>query len=131
AEHCRVLEQRFFLSLEQVEPRSDDSLHRLGERKPLRRSPFAQQARELLGVKGVPPGPREELALSLRRQHRALEQPADPAGRILVRKSRERYRRRVRLPAAPRGPALEELRPRGGDDEEWNAASPVDEVVDE
>ena len=40
-------------------------------------------------------------------------------------------RRGVQLAAAPAGPSLEELRPRAADDEQRDAAQPVDELVDE
>ena len=51
--------------------------------------------------------------------------------RLLVRERRERERRRVQLAAAPAGPALEQLRPRGADDEQRNVRHPLDELVDE
>ena len=44
---------------------------------------------------------------------------------------READRRRVELAAAPTGPSLEQLRPGAADDEQRDAAQPVDELVDE
>jgi hypothetical protein len=43
----------------------------------------------------------------------------------------QRDRRRVRHPAAPRRPALEQFWARGADDEERHATQPVHQVVDE
>ena len=51
--------------------------------------------------------------------------------RLLVGERRERERRRVQLAAAPARAALEELRPRGRDDEQRHVGHPVDELVEE
>ena len=48
----------------------------------------------------------------------------DQARRLLVRERRERDRQGVRLAAAPARAPLEQLRPRGAEDEERHAASP-------
>ena len=99
-----------------------------------RRSSLAalrEQSGELLGVQRVPAGTREQRRLRLRREHRALQQLREEARRVVVGERRDRERERVRLAAAPTRPPLEQLGPRGADDQQRHADSPVDEVVDE
>ena len=61
----------------------------------------------------------------------ALEQLAEESRGVVVRERRQRDRERVRLAAAPAGPAGQQLGPRGADEEQRHAARPLDQVVDE
>ena len=94
-------------------------------------APLEQDARVLLGVERVAPGPCEQRLLRLRVEQRPLEQRLDETGGVLVRERRERDRERVRLAAAPPRPALQELGARGREYEQRNAARPLDQLVDE
>ena len=73
----------------------------------------------------------EQPRLDIGVERRAAEQGVQERRGLLVREWREQERRRVRLAAAPAGPPRQQLRPRGAEDEERDAARPVDEVVDE
>ena len=115
-----------------VEPRGDDALHGLRQRKLLVRCraprACARTARRRAGCR-----PRASSsdacgsAGSTERSSRVDEQPR----RLVVGERRERERQRVGLAAAPPRPALEQLGPRRADDEQRDAARPVDQVVDE
>ena len=126
-----ILEQLLLARREAVEAGGDDALERLRQRQLLRRAPLEVELDELLGVERIPARALEQSLLRVRREHRAVEQLADQLGRLLVREGRERECRRVQLAAAPAGAALEELGPRGRDDEERNIGHPIDELVDE
>ena len=121
----------FSLGREPVEAGGDDALQRLGEREVLRRAALEVELRELLGVERVALRPLEQRLLGLGREQRALEDVRDEDSGLLLRERGEADRRGVELAAAPAGPPLEELRPRAADDEERDAAQPVDELVDE
>ena len=90
-----------------------------------------RSARVLLRVERVAARAGEHRRLRLGGQHRPLEQRVDELRRLLVRERRERDRRRVRLPAAPARPRVSSSGRAVRDDEDRDAAGPVDEVVDE
>jgi hypothetical protein len=69
--------------------------------------------------------------LDLGRKQRALERVRDQDGCLLLGKRGEPERRCVQLSAVPTRTALEKLGPRAADDEETDAAQPVDKLVDE
>ena len=130
AQHRRLLEQAFLVVGQRVDPRRDHSLERRGH---LRADavPVRQHARVLLGVQRVAARPLEQGGLLLGREHAAFEQDREQAGRVRLGERRERHAERVALPAAPPGPALEQLGSRGADDEQRHACEPVGERVDE
>jgi hypothetical protein len=132
-EHGRILDERLVLGGERVEPRGDDPLHVLGQRRVVTRSHAAlgDHACVLLGIERVSPRAREEGSLSLRGHDRLLEQAAQEARDVFIGERREGDSGRVRLAPAPAGPALEQLRPSGADDKEGRVGHPVDEVIDE
>ena len=130
-DHCGVLQERLLLIGEPVQPGGDDALERLRERVAPRSSRARAELGELLGVERVSARSLEERLLRLRGEHRSLEQLREEPRRLLVRERGERDRRRVQLAAAPAGPAFEQLRPSGRDDEQRDVPHPVDELVDE
>ena len=91
-----------------------------------------EHAHELLGVQRISGGPLDERLLDLGLEQRAVEQrehePCDVASSV---ERRERDRGRVPLAPSPPGTAVEQLRPRGADDEQRDAVHPVDQPVDE
>src|SRR5581483_7401806 len=111
----RVLEQGLLRRLEQVEPRRDQPLDRLGDLA--RGAADAEHARELLGVERVAARAAEQLGLRLCRQQRPEQRVEQPRG-VVVGQRRERDRQGVGLTAAPPRPAREQLRARRRDDEE-------------
>ena len=64
-------------------------------------------------------------------ERRPLEQRRHQLSSGAFRERREREGCRVRFAAAPAGAPLEQLRPGGREDEQWNVADTVDELVDE
>ena len=127
---CGVLEQLLVVHIEGVEPRGDDPLHGSGKLE-LLPSTLGDHACELLGVKRVSTRALEQQRLHFRREHGTLEQRMYEARGLLVRKRRERDRRRVRLAAAPARSPRHELRSRSADDEDGDVGEPVHEVIDE
>ena len=131
AEDRGILQQRLLLRLEAVEPGGDDSLDGLRQRQLVSGAALGEHARELLGVERVPSRPREQGRLLFRGEEGLLEEHGEQARSFLVGERRERDRGGIRLPAAPGRPALEQLRPRGADTEQWNIRGPVHQVIDE
>ena len=114
-----------------VETGGDDALERLRERELVGRALLGVELDELLRVERIAAGPLEQGLLRLGGEQRPAEQAPDQLGRLLVGERGERERRRVELAAAPARPALEELGPRGRDDEQRHVGHPVDELVEE
>ena len=77
AENGGILENGLLPRREPVEPRCDDPLQRLGQRKILRRAALEVELGELLGVERVALGALEQCLLDLGRQERALEDMRD------------------------------------------------------
>ena len=90
-----------------------------------------EHPRVLLRVQGIATGSLDDRGVILRAQERPIEQRDHQSSGFLVRERREGQGRGVELAAAPGRPSLEELRPRGADDEQRQAAHPFDQVVDE
>jgi hypothetical protein len=125
-----VLKQSLLVGRQRVEARRDDPLHGLGhvscELAPLRVHP-----RELLGVERIPTGAVQQLRLGVGGKQRAVEQRGDEPRRVVGVERRQRDRQRVALAAAPVGTPVEQLRPRGAQDEQRNVRAPVGQRVDE
>ena len=73
----------------------------------------------------------EQPRLQVRVDRRPAEQRVQERRRLLLGERREQDRRRVDLAAAPAGSPRQQLGARRAEDEERDAARPVDEVVDE
>ena len=129
ADHRCVLDQELLVGRKRVEPGGDDPLDRLGEVS--LRPAVAHHADILLRVEGVPARAGEHRRLEVRLDDRLLEQQADESCCLRIGERTERHRRGVHLAAAPPGPALQQLGPRRGDDQQRHASHPFDEVVDE
>ena len=125
------MEESFLVVREAVEAGGDDPLQRLGERQVVVRAALEVELGELLGVERIAVRALEQPLLDLGREHRALEHARDQDGCLFLRERREAERRGVQLAAAPTGPTLEQLWSRSTDDEQWNSAQPLDELVDE
>ena len=130
-----VLEQALALRRKRVQARSDQGLHRVGERQVLERAleqvAVGEQAHELLRVQRVPARALQQRPLGLRRQHRPLEQRGEQAGSLLVGERREVDRRRVAQPRRPARVPLVELRPSGAEQEQRHPLGPVGQVLEE
>ena len=131
ADHRRVLEDRLFLGREAVEARGDDPLERLGERHVFRGAALEVELCELLCVQRVALRAIQQRLLDLGRQNAAREDLRDQDRGLLRGEGSEPDHRGVQRSAAPARAALEQLRPRAADDEERDAAQPIDELVDE
>src|SRR5512133_1015003 len=125
-----VLEQLLVRRVERVEAGGDDPVDRLGKLEFLRPA-LARHANELLRVERVSAGPLEQRRLYLRWTDRALEQGVHETCRIVVGERGERQRDRIRLAAAPGRPSREQLRSRGGNEEDGDVGEPVGQLVDE
>jgi hypothetical protein len=64
-------------------------------------------------------------------EHRLLERSGNDSARLVVRERRQRDRERVRLPAAPAWPLLEQLGTRGAENEQGRIANAIGKLVDE
>ena len=126
-----VLEQALLRVGKPVESGGDDALERLRERELVGRALFRVELDELFGVERIAARPLEQRLLGLGRQEGSFEQAPDELGRLLVRERGEGESRRIQLPAAPARAALEQLGPRGRDDEQRHVGHPVDELVEE
>ena len=120
---------RFSSSPRAVETCGDDPLDRLGQLGKV--ASLEQHPRVLLGVERVATSARQERLLGLGIEQRPFEQGTDQARRVLVRERRERDCQSVRLASAPARASLEQLRPRGAEDEQRHPAHPRDQSVDE
>ena len=131
AEHGRVEQQLLLLRRERVEPRGDDPLHRLGQ-VAAGVAALGEHARELLGVERVAAGAREQLLLLVSAGSSCRSSSAASSRAVSSSASgASETRQRVSLASAPARPALEQLGPRGRDDEQRHVLDPVDELVDE
>lgn len=130
AENGGVPEHLLLGRRQEIDPRGDDPLHGVRE-PPLDRATSLEHANELLCVQGISGCAIDERALRLGLEHRAIEEREHEPGRRRLVERRQRDRGRVALPPTPARPAVEQLRPRRGDDEERNPTHPVDETVDE
>ena len=131
ADDGSVLEQPLLLFGERVESGGDDSLHRLGQLGSdlaALEQAFARTARRRAGCRR--PGREAPLAP---RASSSVCSSSDWRSRrgLLGRERRQRDRERVRLAAAPTGPALQELGARGAQHEQRDASAALDELVDE
>jgi hypothetical protein len=104
---------------------------RFRQRQVVGRAPFREHADVLLGVERVAARPFEQGELCLARKQRPLGQCRDQPGGLVRGQRRERECGGVELASSPRRSALEQLQPRGADDEQRDAADPVDEMLDE
>ncbi len=102
-----------------------------GKGKLVGRALFEEQLRELFCVERVAPSPLEEDLLRVRIEDGPVEEACDEPRRLLVGERGYGERRRVELPAAPAGSALEQLGARRRDDEQRHIGHPIDELVDE
>jgi hypothetical protein len=80
---------------------------------------------ELLGIEGIAAGALEQRALRLGAER------CQQLRCLFVGEGRKRDTRGVRLPSAPRGPALEQLGPRGAHDQQRDVAHPLGEMLHE
>ena len=106
AEHRGVLEQGFLGGGQPVDPRSDQSLHGLGERQVVTLM-VGEHPRVLGGVERVSLGTAEHRLLRLGVEDRAVEDVRQEFRRLDLRQRRDRKRRRVALAAAPAGAPVE------------------------
>ena len=131
ADHRRVLEQRLLVGGERVEPRGDDALDGLGQRRSPSSAASLEHAHVLLGVERVAARAREQRRLDLGRQDGLLEQRcrrAAPSRR--PRAGESETVSAFGLPP-PQPGRRSSSSGRASDDEQRHAARPVDEVVDE
>ena len=127
----RVLKERLFLCGEPVDARGEQPLNRLRHSELLHPVVRLEHSRELLGVQRVPACALEQRLVRVGLERRPRQEHANELRRLVVAERRQRQRERMRLPAAPARATREQLGARGPDDEQWHAAGPVDEVVDE
>lgn len=126
-----ILEKAFLGARQAVEARRDDALQRLRQREPFGGATFEVEVGELLGVQWVAAGSLQQRLLGLGGDDRTVEQGGEQSCCLLVRERGEREGRRIELSTAPARSALEELGPRGSDDQERHVADPLDQLVDE
>ena len=129
AEHGRVLQQLLLGRVEQVEPRSDDALHRVRQ---LRAGGGVQHPCVLLGIEGIAAGLLEQRGPA--RSASSTELPSSSprsSRRVVVGERRQGDRMRVETASAPRRAPFEQLRPRRAEDEQRDVVRPVDEMLDE
>jgi hypothetical protein len=144
ADYGRTAQRVALVRIEEIDPCCEHAVHRVGER---------QLGRVAVRLPGAV-HPHEHPALDQHREHlldeervpfRALEHPAaesperavaaeervDEGGGIVGSERRERQRRRVVLARTPVGSQLEQLRPRGADDQDRGVGQRVGEAVDQ
>ncbi len=141
ADHRRILEHELLVPLQRVDPRCDDSLHRLGQWQlafaqlpapvvAVEKAAIDEHADELLGVQRVPLCAREQRLPELGRNERLPKQIADERARLRIAQRGKRDRDCVRT-SSPRRPPLTQLGPRGADQDERRTRRPVGQMVEE
>ena len=92
---------------------------------------LGEHAHVLLGVQRIAAGALQQRRLRLGFEQRPVAQRRDQLRGLFVGQRRQRDVRRVHLASAPRRSALEQLEPRGAQDQQRHVARPVGEVLDE
>jgi hypothetical protein len=85
----------------------------------------------LLRIERVTPRASEQIGLRFGGQKGRLEQTCQESARVRFREWCKRESCRVELPSAPGRPPLEKLRSSRANDQDRDAAGPLDEMVDE
>ena len=101
-----------------------------GKRRRVARA-LEMHADELLRVERVAARVRKQSRLDLGRKQNPLEQRADQLRRLFVAERRHRDGGGIQLPASPGRTAVQQLRTCGANNENRDAARPVDQVIDE
>ena len=127
--HGGFLQQRFLARREGVQPGGNDTLDRF--RQHAGRPTLREHADVLLGEERIAARALEQRSLLVRKLEWLLEERRDEPCGLIVAERAQRNRRGICFAASPAMAALEQLRPRGRDHEEWNAVKPVDNVVEE
>ena len=130
ADHRGCLKDPLVLTVQEVEARRQDRLHRVGDHDSLdvvdgapsialaNEVPLVDQlAHDLLQEEGVAFGPLEDPGVHRRREVVDREQLVHESVRLLRRKRIERYRRMVPSSASPCWAGRGQVRPRGTDEE--------------
>ena len=129
AQHRGVLQHRLLLRRQPIQARGDDPLH--GLRQVDGGSALGQHAHVLLCVERITAGAVEELGLRAGLEQRPVAQRRNQLRRLVGRQRRQRDVRGVELPSGPRRASLEQLQPRGAEDQHRDISHPVREMLDE
>ena len=129
AQHRGVLQRRLLLRRQPVQARGDDPLH--GLRQVDGGPALGQHAHVLLCVERITAGAVEELGLRAGLEQRPVAQRRNQLRRLVGRQRRQRDVRGVELSAGPRRTSLQQLQPRGAEDQHRDISHPVGEMLDE